>query len=383
MPASTRFRSKALVTIAILTGSLFVIGAAASGDPERSPNEDVVVTGAVTSADHEPLPRTVTVFAWPANEAIADLEVGDKFALDPLGSSRIAPDGSFEVSLGQSDELQPYASEEGEVNLYVSSDNGEQEFGSSAPVDLDEVSNVDSGELDVGVLSPIGETGDVTKGSALFETTARVDAYTQKACYTKKLQNLGNKWIPVGGLFSTNSGATVDFQYGSGTSSTLSAMESKSSATSGFSVSGSTSISSSASVDFPTTSTVSSRLARTQFRFGKYEITCVYSAGLGSVTTTSYVVRADLWVGGVNTVAVSPPSATYCASYAKGSGFTKDQHKQVTWTGSATFYGVGLSAQTGWTTTGRLAIKFPKAAGRICGNGNYATQSNAYQIVVK
>ena len=75
--------------------------------------------------------------------------------------------------------------------------------------------------------------------------------------------------------------------------------------------------------------------------------------------------------------------ATYCTSYLKGSTFTKDKDRQVTWNGALTIYGVGLTAQTGWSSKGKLVVKFPSAAGKVCGSGGYATQSTAYQVVVK
>ncbi len=61
----------------------------------------------------------------------------------------------------------------------------------------------------------------------------------------------------------------------------------------------------------------------------------------------------------------------------------KDNSKQVTWNAAASFYGVGITAQTGWNTRGRLQVIMGSGGGNICGTGGHATTSSAYQLVVK
>lgn len=323
------------------------------------------------------------MFAWPANEVLADLEVGEKIPFDPVGSAEVSPDGSFEVSIDDIDGLEDYASDFGEVNLYLSADNSTTEFATSFAVSTDALGQSPGDDPSVVDLGTVSEIGELTSDNAT-DRAAEVDAYMEKSCSAAKRTNLGNYWVPIGGLFSTNSGSTIDFQYSSGQSTSLGVAVSTKTATTGFSASGTNSVSSTSTIDFPTMSGKGSKLARTQFRYGRYAVTCStirQQSKLISVTT--YTVRPDLWVGGTNFTSVTAPKANYCTSYLKGSGFTKDKHKQVTWTGAVTLYGVGLSAQTGWSTKGKVVVKFPNASGKLCGTGGYATESTAYQMVVK
>lgn len=342
--------------------------------PSPTNDQDVVAEGEILVDASQPVPDEGTLFAWPANEALATLKVGEQVSMDPVGTVNIDDDGSFEAVLTTPDGLDDYASKFGEVNLYLSADNGQTEFGEGFAIDI-----ADDATVDLGAVT---ETGDATVTESATDGPV-VDAYAEKACTTTKIADLGNKWIPVGGLFSTNSGTTIDYQYSKGQSTSLGVAVSQSAYNAGFSLSGTTSLTANYSVDFPTVSGTSSKLAETQFRFGNYHLHCVAISGGFTYVSDDYTVRADLWVAGNTFVNVSTPSATYCATYLKGSSFTKDSGKQVTWSGAASFYGVGLTAQTGWSSNGKLVYGFPGKAGSLCGSGGYATQSTTTQIVAK
>lgn len=375
MPALAKALAFGTTTAAV--ASLLVAAA-----PASSAEEVVVAEGSFAVGESHPAPSEATLFAWPANEVLADLEVGEQFALDPVGSVDVGPDGTFMVAVDDADGMSDYASDTGEVNLYLSADNGEAEFGEAFAVDVASLDGATSDGAAVE-LGQVSEVGDVNLDPEAPDAS-EAPAFMEKSCTTTKVANLGNKWIPVGGLFSTNAGATVDYQYSSGQSTSLGVATSQSGHNVGFKASGTHAVSSSSTLDFTTLSGKGSKLARTLFRYGNYKTHCrVFHTNGQSFTSTTYTVRPDLWVGGTGFIAASTPSATYCAPYTKGSAFTKDRDKQVTWTGALSVYGVGLSAQTGWSTKGKLAVKFPSAAGKVCGSGGYATQTNAYQIVVK
>ncbi|WP_413354730.1 hypothetical protein [Microbacterium sp. 1P06AB] len=354
--------------------------AAAAVMPAPSEDEVIVAEGTIVTAPRSDVPETADVFAWPSNEALADFEVGDQFNLEPIGSAEVDGDGNFALAVDSMNVLDRMASDQGEVNLFVSADNGETTFEKSFSVNVDEIesASVDS-VVDLGDVAATGEAEDA--GAA--DPMASSDAFIEKACTSTKITNLGNKWVPVGGLFSSNTGAKVDYVYESGQSSSLGAAVSQKASNAGFSASGTTSISSTASVNFPAMSGTGNKLAKTQFRYGNYKTKCTFVTGGVPFTSVSYKVRADMWVGGSSFTSVSAPKATYCVSYNKGASFTKSRDTQVTWTGSVEIYGVGLSAQTGWSNNGKIAVSFPNKAGKVCGSGNYATQSNAYQIVAK
>lgn len=349
--------------------------------PVEEPEDRVLAEGVFDVEASEPAPSEGRLFAWPANEALATLEVGEKFTMDPVAEVDVASDGSFDVKIAGAEDLRDYASDRGEVNLYLSADNGLTEFSESFTID---VSAVESSDVD----SPVVDLGAVEPASGL-EATSPVDAttapaYMEKSCTSTKIRDLGNRWVPIGGLFSTNAGATVDFEYASGQSSQLEVGTSQKASNVGFKVNGTNSMSSTATINYPKMSGKGSKLARTQFRYGNYENRCTvfHTSGI-YFTTTTYTVRPDLWAGGTNFIATSAPTATNCAPYLKGSTFTKDNHKQVTWSGAVSLYDVSLSAQTGWSSKGKLVAHFANAAGKVCGANGYPTASNAYQIVVK
>lgn len=333
---------------------------------------DVAVAGEV--------PTDATLFAWPPNEVLGDLEVGEKIHLEPVGAAQIDRDGSFEVRVEDAEALQDYASEFGEVNLVLAADNGQIEFSESFSISSEDATGEDADVVDLGAVSKAGKYAP----TARMPRTSQTQGYMEKSCSITKRENLGNHWIPVGGLFSTNSGTKIDFQYSSGQSSSLGAAISYSGATPGFSAGGTVSVSSTDSIDFPTMSVTGSKLVKTKFRYGRYENTCrIVNPGGVTYVEKHYFVRPDLWVGGSYSTTVSAPKATYCIFYEKGTKHTKDKHQQVRWTGAASFYGVGLSAQTGWSTKGRLVVDFKSKAGNLCGAGGFATESKAYQIVAK
>lgn len=367
MRAHRRVLVRASALVSIVAGSVAVLSAATPAI-----DTDVVAEGEIVVEPGQALPDDGVLFAWPANEVLATLQVGDQVSMDPVGTVSIDEDGSFEAVITSADGLDDYASNFGEVNLYMSADNGQVEFGEGFAIELTGDATVDLGVVE--------ETGDITVTSA---DNPPAEVYAEKTCTTTKIADLGTKWIPVGGLFSTNSGTTVDYQYSKGQSTSLGTSVSEKASNAGFSASGTVSVSSTATVDFPTASGTTSKLAETQFRFGTFDTYCWVIEPGYSYESHKYTVRADLWVGGSTFVSASTPSATYCVSYLKGSSFTKDSSKQVTWTGAATFYGVGLSAQTGWSTNGKLVYGFPGKAGKLCGSGGYATESSTSQIVAK
>ncbi|MCR6711697.1 MAG: hypothetical protein NVV57_02910 [Demequina sp.] len=374
---------KALALIVVGTTAVVMTTGAVSTSENVNDTGDVVVEGQLEVGSGDDVPSKISVFAWPSNDVLAHIKVGDKFALDPVGSAEVASDGSFEVTLDKTDDLDRYVARSGDLNLYLSADDGSVEYAESVPIDLSSgsasASAVDDVLVDVGEVAVAGEVSD--EGVPRDSSTA--PAYVEKGCTATLVKNLGAKWIPIGGIFSTNTGATVDFQYAKGTASTLGAAVSTQGKEVGFSSGSATSMSSTSTVDFPSQTGIGSKLARTQFRYGNFSNACTYITGGVPFTSVSYIVRADLWIGGTNFVSASLPSATHCSTYLKGSTFTKDNSKQVTWTGAVSFYGVGLSAQTGWTSTGKLSVKFTNASGKLCGSGGYPTETDAYQLVVK
>jgi len=320
----------------------------------------------------------VYLYAWPSNEALAVLRVGKSLRMRPVAKAHVARDGSFNLKVRNLSGLRPYASRLGDVNLVVAGEYGGTSFSRNLGVRLADLetegSTSNSPVADLGKLKPIGAADKATSGVSAYSGRS-----TYGSCSTKKVRNLGNRWVPVGGLFSTNSGGTIDYQYSKGQSSSLGTSVSAKSSTAGFSASGTTSVSSTATIDFPPRSGKGSRLAKTQFNYAVFKTTCIAPF----VSRTTWTVRPTAWVGGTNWGTVAAPKATYCVSYLKGSKFTKDKHKQVTWTGAVTFYGVGLSAQTGWSSKGKLLYHFKSKRGELCGVSGNAVSSKTYQIVMK
>ncbi|MBO9556826.1 hypothetical protein, partial [Cellulomonas sp.] len=208
-----------------------LVGAA----PADTPAGEVIAEGTFDLSDADAAPPTsATLFAWPANEVLADLEVGEQVHLEPVGAAEVAGDGSFTVTVDDAETLESYASGYGEVNLYLSADNGASEFASSFAVSVADVAEGNGDDASVVDLGTVSEVGHLVEDPAAAGEVELGD-YMEKSCSTAKRTNLGNFWVPIGGLFSTNPGSSVDFQYSTGQSSTLGVAASTKGPTTGFS----------------------------------------------------------------------------------------------------------------------------------------------------
>lgn len=317
------------------------------------------------------------LYAWPANEELARLKVGERLPLDPIAKADVPANGDVRLKVKDARSLARYASTGGDVNLLMDGVLGDEEFQRSFSLQKKDLETAAGTRplAAVSAVAPIGARLDEPSGAAVHP------AYAEKSCETQKVKDLGNHWVPVGGLFSSNPIGAADFQYSKGQNSQLGVGFSTTSPTARWSLSGTSSVSTTATVDFPTRVGTGSVLARTLFNFGTFKTTCFAPF----VSRTTYAIRATKWVGGTNYLAVTPPTGRYCVPYLPGSSFTKDTDKQVTWAGAVNFYGLGLTARTGWSSTGKLAFHFRSktVGGRLCGVGGYATSSTAYQIVMK
>ena len=238
---SRKGRNRMFVGLVAMAFVSLSVGGAPVGEESANAPQVVHAHGRIEVDNGEQVPQSVVVFAWPANEALAHLQVGERINLDPIGTAVVGTNGSFDVVVGDGIDLENYASTHGEVNLMVTADNGRSEFTRSFSVARDAESGSDESPTAFVDLGAIGSVGSVA-ATSVAPGGASVSDYQQKSCASTKVANLGNKWIPVGGLFSTNSGATADFQYSAGQSTALGVAASISSATAGFSASGTSSV---------------------------------------------------------------------------------------------------------------------------------------------
>ncbi|MFJ9313874.1 hypothetical protein ACIRN4_06740 [Pimelobacter simplex] len=196
-----------------------------------------------------------------------------------------------------------------------------------------------------------------------------------KNCSTTVARDLGQRITEVNAAGVGWSGATTDFEYVDGATSTLGVGVSVTGAAGSWSAGGSATwqkeVDSTSAVGFPVKSTGYWH-RRTYFRYKSYKIECWYSAYGVVNRTVRFEARPSNFVGGASTVGTgtppTPPRAN-CAPQEVGSKFTRSSSTAITWSNGVSLknvLGIDLSSRTGYTT--RAKIKFDyKQAGWICG----------------
>lgn len=195
--------------------------------------------------------------------------------------------------------------------------------------------------------------------------------YTPKACFNVYESNLGNAWTVIGEHQSRTVNAGFNMKYIKESRSTLGVAVSNSGSFGSFSASGTSSWTTSSTQTFSTVSGKAHNWRRTLHTWGKFSVWCA------SGTTSSkvgYQARVIGYAGGDGTVFLAGDlTATYCVAERAGDTFTLDRTAAKTVSGGAQTagnIGIGLSAQTGYTTTASVVAKF-SGNGRLCGTNGY------------
>jgi hypothetical protein len=341
----------------------------------------VIVSGRVRDTHGRPASGQAALVAFPPQDVMSAMKVGDSVKVVPVGKSTVGADGAFVLRRDPAIPIDGFTSSFGTVDLEVivvgPSGAGVSAFSRDAAPDTNIAAGERAGKATEAskvalVLDPVlGATRKADARRAPIHSRAAPPIYctsTLKAVYPPV-------WHLVAELY-TGPHATVDFTYATGTQSTLGVGLSVSGNLGSFSQSGKVTVGSTGSVNFAEVPQNQRRVEKTQWRYGKWDVSCP--------TAPHFEARPHSWIGGSTYYnAASTPSAPYCTPYLTGDRPSIDQHQAVEWSGGvriAAVIGVDLSSTTGFTT--RAAQKWTfRANGRLCGTNAYPFEART--IVAK
>ncbi len=348
-----------------MTALSSVVTAGATSAGERK----VHATGKVVESDgRESSGASVAMYAEPDAKFLASMSVGDSYSPTLVGTATTDTAGNFTID---------GAVTAGSQNLrFVASDLK----GHATEWWEPEKANA-SLVLKLGSVSSAAVAGGAAIAKSNSISSTLMSSYVVNDI--------------VGQLYSTTTGATGDFQYGSGATSELGVGVSLTGSVGGWTTSGTTSANSTLTIDFPQQASTSTwkKYFSSQWLYGKYKdvfSTCV--KGYCSVDQIQYGARPIRFNGGaIVSEAASVPTTNpqYCAPYDPNSGVTADYGSSITWSNGvsiAAYIGINLSSKTGYSTSAKNACKFTKAV-HLCGTGGVPSQGsggspNPYLIVV-
>jgi hypothetical protein len=316
----------------------------------------------------------ITLVAWPRNDVLAQLNVGDEAKLGPAAETDSNSDGSFTLSVADETSLTPYVDTDGTVNFQLvattSQGSTSRAFARRLSVDrgLASWTSVNDSE-------PAPETLAIGPTEAVGGTAAPLAADKTGICITTVIANYDLRLDVIGEVY-TGAHTTADLKYLSGSSSTLGVGYSVSGAYGSWSQSGTSSATQNFAVDFPTQTTNRNTVFESNFGWQKTRFTC---AG-----QQSYNLRQVEFQGGSTYyTAASAPTANYCTSYVGGTGVTKDTANAITFSNGAklgSVVGIDLSSKTGFNSSTKISFTFA-TTGLLCGTDAYPP--SASRVVAK
>ncbi|WP_215814497.1 hypothetical protein [Pimelobacter sp. 30-1] len=375
----------------------------------------VIATGKVVDALGVAVPQAeVALQMWPSNDTLAAAGEGDPVNLVTVASASTDAVGNFELKLPSIADLQSGAGGDNIVDLSLTTttpDGTSSSFAFSrrlvntdvlgltieAAVDPEMPSNLVS-DLIAGLTQQVvvpltglvlgenalgGRLRDVLPSETVPENLLpedevvpiEEDAIVPKNCSTTVAKDLGQRVTEVNAAGVGWAGATTDFEYTNGATSTLGVAVSVNGTMGSWSAGGSSSlqkqVDSTSTVGFPVKSTGYWH-RKTYFRYKSYKIECWYSAYGVVKRTVRYEARPSNFVGGATTVGVATPPTPprgNCAPQEAGSRFARSSSTATTWSNGVALknvLGVDLSSRTGYSKTAKITIEYTKA-GWICG----------------
>lgn len=261
-------------------------------------------------------------------------------------------------------------SSEGEITHVFTVDPEDLEPQASKSKRSARVTSLDAGEAPVQLeLIP----GEGAVASDEVEATAHWDEQPYRGkmtCRTTLKKDLGKRLVAVGTGAQNTKNINHTFTFKKGSVSTLGIGVSANGAVGSYKSGGDVTRKSDSVTTWPTATAAGSREYKTYFTYGEYQITCAAPF----ITRTTYEVRPISYAGGATyTSSTTLPAASKCTQFAKGSTFTKDTSKAVTWSNGANLkaaIGVDLKSQAGYTEAVSIKFEF-KATARLCGSNDY------------
>jgi hypothetical protein len=313
----------------------------------------ITVQGTVTTGGGQPEAKAkVVIRAWPDQNVLQALKVGQTVPVVSVGSGLTNSSGKYSVSLPVA-KLGPEATE-GVVNLEADT--------SGASYAFSVVVTRNGGNAYLATSDPvINLSASSDRGGCPLQGTEGSYRY---------YKSLGKHWATVGQTYVPTSHATQQFSYLSGQFSTIEVGESGAGADGPFSADGSENWSNSRAGStkgsWPTYGAYQSYWYRTEFHWGEYR--CYL---LGEPQKT-YIQRVNGYFGGAHEEkpgSVPATKAKYCAPYTKGFTFVSNNSAAITWRksfGIHAGFGFDASVVTGYDHDAQITYVL-KRARWICG----------------
>lgn len=349
-----------------------------------------LVSGTVET-DGEPEGAAVTLYAWPSNDTIESMQVGDIANVQPIAAAIAGANGVFDLRVPNLTALVPYSDSAGIVNLEVVAQDlngGESRWSFSRQ--LDGISFDSDGTvltLPTGLRDPISSllgtpaaaTLDMLAGAASPEDLNSDVAAPDSGCVWTFSQKLSPSQVTIGGTFSSVSGVSDTMKYTNGAVSTLGVGLEVNGPGTSWSASGTQSRSTSSTVTFPTHSGSASYWHKTFWQYAKWSSNCGPNAdhfGNGGEVE----VRPYAFAAGAVESSTSARTLTHCSYFTAGSGFTLNSTSAVTWTNGVAIsnvIGINLSSHSGYSSTVETTYSF-SASHHLCGYVNLPGNGPGY-----
>jgi hypothetical protein len=324
----------------------------------------------------------VILLAWPADDVVASMRVGDTVKLQPVATAITDTAGRYKLRIAELSQVRSQAGPDGLVNFEVVT-------GGARP-------HAFTRQLTAGTTTMLTSAGVAPLAPAAAEAadfaTARTGAASTEAalsaaalsaapvdkvnCTVTKVQDFGSRWAIVGQTYSTTSGVNMTFTYTQGASSSLGVAYSNTLSGGSWSQSGTNSVSTSTTINFGTASGAISRYDETTFSFGEFFLPC--NAGAW------YEVKPTSFDGGTRFVSAATATANMCRPYQAGTGQLKNNTTAITWTNGVSFtdiIGISLSAHTGYTTSASIDAEFT-ATHNLCGANAYPASNSPSPLLL-
>lgn len=319
--------------VAVLLGSSLCIASGAGvaiADDEKSPNPldregthlsdssalstPTVASGRVIGRDGRPVANaSVVLMAWPSNDVMASVVVGDRITLQPVAKARTSADGSYALRLASTNLVEPIAGRDRLVNFSVFAGSGKDSadpysFGrrlaGNARDAVDEVLQEPGAPATdpatpadpVGVDLRLGDVGRSTaSGPSMSVAQGAGGTPIAKSCHGYYKKDLGRRRVLVGATYNNNSYVEAGFEFRTSAVSTLGTAISASGAFGTFKRAGTTSRSASGSVTFAKSGHRAKRFHDTWFRYGLFWFDCTLHDG--TTYKSFWDARSLYWLG--------------------------------------------------------------------------------------
>jgi hypothetical protein len=333
----------------------------------------VIVDGSVRDANGRRATGRAVLLAFPPQEVMSAMKVGDSVRIVPVGKGGVDPDGTFALRWDPSIPIGDFVSSMDTVDLEVVVEGptgaGVVSLSREVTPDGRAVEVAGNAARDPHSRPEVVLTLDprLARARQSSESTDRAvrDAAGPVYCVNTLKSIYPPVWHLVAELY-TGPHATVDFTYSVGAQSTLGVGVSVSGSGGSFSQSGKVTVASTGSVNFAEVPQNQRRVQETQWRYGKWDVSCPLAP--------RYEARPHSWIGGSTYYnAAATPAAPYCTPYLVGDRPSIDQHRAIEWSNGvkiSALIGVDLSSTTGFTTSAGQKWTF-KANGKLCGTNDY------------